>query len=178
MISRLGTCVAFVAIVAACGGDTVTPPEPSATSSPTPGIVAGQVTLDISTEGGAVGGETLVTVTLTNGTDATVTLVRPRWIPNFVKFTVIDSDGSPMPFYGPHSLLKALGEEGFVTVEPGQSTSEVLDLERGFQLDAGSYTVFAEYRNAAEGSHEGGRALIFEHGDGPVSPTIELVVAP
>ena len=177
MISRLGTFITCVALLAACGGDTAEPSESTTTSPPT-GIVAGEITMDIATEGGTVGGETLVTVTLTNGTDATVTLVRPRWIPNFVKFTIIDSDGNSMPFYGPHSLLKALGDEGFVTVEPGQSSSEVLDLERGFQLEAGTYAITAEYRNAAEGSHEGGRALIFEHGDGPTSPTIELVVAP
>ena len=176
MIRSFGMLIGLAFVVASCGGE----PDPtrSPATNPPAAIAAGEITLNIATEGGTVGGATLIMVTLTNGTDAPVTLVRPRWIPNFVKFTVLDEAGNPMPFYGPHSLLKALGDGGFVTLQPSQSTSEMLDLEPGYQLDAGTYRVSAEYRNAAEGSHDGGRALIFEHGDGPTTSSVELVMAP
>ncbi len=117
-------------------------------------------------------------VTLTNGTSETVTLVRPTWIPNFVKFTVRDSAGTSMPFYGPQNLLRPLEADGFVTLAPGESAEEVLDLGPGFQLDPGTYLITAEYRNPAGGSHEGERAVIFEHGEGPQSEPIEAEVSP
>lgn len=177
--------IAVVLVASACGGDDaepVTSPSQDTTTTTTTttlaGIAAGSVMIGISTDGGKVGGPTLVTVTLTNGADHPVTLVRPRWIPNFVRFTVLDATGDPMPFYGPQVQLRPLGDEGFVLLGPGLSTSEILDLGPGYQLDAGTYTVSAEYRNPEGGSHEGGRALGFEHGDGPVSATIELVVVP
>lgn len=177
--------IAMVLVASACGGDDAEPAASSSqgtaattTTTTLAGIAAGSVMISISTDGGKVGGPTLVTVTVSNGADHPVTLVRPRWIPNFVRFTVLDSAGDPMPFYGPQVQLRPLGDEGFVLLGPGLSTSEILDLGPGYQLDAGTYTVSAEYRNPEGGSHEGGRALGFEHGEGPVSASIELVVVP
>jgi len=136
------------------------------------------ISLEISGQGGVAEGSAEITVTLTNGSDAAVTLVRPTEFPNFVSFTVTDSDGNRMPFYGPYLRLAPHGDDGFVTLAPGESTTEILDIGPGYLLDAGTYTVTATYLNPAGGSHEGTRALVFEPDDGPDSNSIEIVVTP
>ena len=65
-----------------------------------------------------------------------------------------------------------------MTVAPGESVTEIVDIGVGFQLDAGTYRVSAEYRNPAGGSHEGTRASTFEPGAGSLSEPIEVVVTP
>ena len=134
--------------------------------------------LEISGDGGVAEGTVEIAVTLSNESGADVTLVRPTQFPNFVSFTVTDSDGNRMPFYGPYLRLAPLGDDGFVTLAPGESTTETLDIGPGYLLDAGTYTVTATYLNPAGGSHEGTRALVFEPDDGPVSDSIEIVVTP
>ena len=158
--------VAIAVVVSACSNS-----EPTATQDE-------GLNLALSTGGGTVDGPIEVAVTLTNNTDSTVTLVRPTTIPNFVGFKVTDANGERMPFYGPHRRLVPLGDDGFVTLGPSESTSEILDLGPGYQLDEGTYTVTAEYRNPAGGSHEGTRAVVFEPGEGLGSPSVELVVSP
>lgn len=136
------------------------------------------LSISITANGGSAEGPLEVTVTLTNGTEESLTLVRPTFIPNFVAFEVLDADGNLMPFYGPHLRLVPLGDDGFVTLAPGESTTEVLDIGEGYQLDAGTYLVTADYRNPAGGSHEGTKAVVIEPGDGPFSVQIEVVVTP
>ena len=170
LMKRWTMGLATIALVAsACGASEATS---TPTSTPDDGLV-----IALSTAGGTVDGPIEVTVTLTNNTDSAVTLVRPTKIPNFVGFRVTDAEGSRMPFYGPQDRLTPLGDDGFVTVAPGESTREVLDLGPGYQLDEGTYSVTAEYRNPAGGSHQGTRAIVFEPGEGPSSGSIELVVS-
>ena len=58
------------------------------------------LSISIASDGGTAEGQIDVTVTLTNGTDRTLTLVRPTHVPNFVAFVVLDANGTRMPFYG------------------------------------------------------------------------------
>lgn len=136
------------------------------------------LSMELASSGGTAGGEIPITVTLINGTDEPLVLVRPTYTPNFVTFWVEAVDGEVMPFFGPHRQLRPLGDDGFVTLGPGESTSEQIDLGPGYRLDAGTYVIWAEYRNPAGGSHEGTRAIVFETGEGPVAAPIQVVVAP
>lgn len=164
MTIRAGVLTALVLLASACTSGGAAPEA--------------ALSMELSSEGGVAGGEILVTVTLVNGTDEPLFLVRPTFIPNFVSFTVEAEDGTLMPYFGPHRQLRPLDDDGFVTVEPGASTSEQLDLGPGFRLPPGTYRVWAEYRNSAGGSHQGTRAIVFESGEGPVAAPIELVVSP
>ena len=166
-VRRLATSLLLLALVAS-----------ACSSSGSEPVAAEGITLEISGDGGVAEGPAEITVTLTNEADSDVTLVRPTHLPNFVSFKVSDSDGNGMPFFGPFLLLAPLGDDGFVTLAPGESTTETLDIGPGYLLDEGTYTVTAKYLNPAGGSHEGTRALIFEPDDGPVSASIEIVVTP
>lgn len=192
--SRVGrSTIAIVLLLGGCGGggdagddtvattvetaDSTIDSTPSTSDVDAAGETAGAVDLALATDGGRTGGPLEVRVELTNNTDDSVTVVRPFLAPNFVSFHVEDGEGTSMPFYGPHPQLRPLGDEHFVVLAPDESVIEIIDLESGYQLDPGTYTVSAEYLNPAAGSHEGNRAAIFEPGDGPLAEPIELEVS-
>ncbi len=83
-----------------------------------------------------------------------------------------------MPFLGPHYRFAPLEDEFFVELAPGEEVDHTFDLSIGYRLEAGNYEVIAEYLNPAGGSHEGTRAIVFEPGDGPMSPAISLEISP
>jgi len=117
----------------------------------------------------------VVTVTLTNNTSETALVVRPTETPNFVLFVVADSAGEQVPYLGTYPQLKPLTDDGFATLAPGEATSATFDLQELFGLEQGRFSVEAEYRNPARGSHEGAAAVVFEPGEGPTAvATIEV----
>lgn len=164
-MARWAVLLALLLALASCTGDGAEP-APIALS------------MELASSGGMAGGEIPVSVTLINGTDDSLVLVRPTYTPNFVTFWVESESGELMPFFGPHRQLRPLDDDGFVTLGPGESTSEQIDLGPGYRLEAGTYVIWAEYRNPAGGSHEGTRAVVFETGEGPVAAPIQVVVAP
>jgi hypothetical protein len=174
--------------VAGCGGGGETPAETgvstpttqaeSTTSTPSTTAASAPLTFTVEASEASAAGPVPVTVTLTNTGDGTLTVVRPFVTPNFVRFQVTGADGTPLEFLGPYLRLEPLGDADFVDLAPGDSVTHRLDLSGGYAFTPGTYTVSAEYRNPADGSHEGGRAVTFEPGAGVLSPEVTLEVGP
>ena len=157
---------ALALALGACIGD-------GSSSGPTDGLK-----LEISSSGGPSVGPVPIEVTLSNRSDRRMTVVRPFVSPIFVRFTVIDTAGSNVLFVGPQLKLAPLDDEDFVDLEPGGVVTGRFDLAPLFDLQAGEYTVSAEYRNPPEGPHEGGRAFTAKAGEGIVADAITIEVVP
>ena len=168
-MSRSAIAVAaLLLVVAACGGDEALP---AATVAPEGGLQ-----LELNSPGGPIGGPIPITVTLTNGTEDTVTVARPFFTGNIVSFTVEDGAGNPIPFDGPFAELEPLHDDRIATLAPGESASHDFDLAEHFMLEAGTYTVGAEYR--FQPPEEGSRVLAVAPGEGPRAAGISVEVTP
>jgi len=126
------------------------------------------LTLTLSADGEAV------TVTLANTSSESIRVVRPTVTPNFVLLVITDADGVELPYLGTYKELVPLTEDGFTTLEPGDSTAAEFDLGILFPLETGDYTLAAEYRNPELGTHQGTSAVIFEPGEGIVASPITV----
>lgn len=155
-------------VAAACGGDEALP---AATVAAEPGL-----RLELTSPGGPVGGPIPLTVTLTNGTESTVTVARPFFAGNIVAFTVEDGAGDLIPFDGPYAELEPLHDDRIATLAPGESVSHDFDLANHFMLEAGTYTVTAGYR--FQPPEEGSRVLAVAPGEGPQAAGISVEVTP
>ena len=158
---------ALLLVVAACGGDEVLPAAVVSESG---------LLLELSSPGGPAGGPIPITVTLTNGTGDTLTVARPFFAGNIVAFTVEDGADNLIPFDGPFAELEPLHDDRIATLGPGESASHDFDLADHFMLEAGSYTVTAEYR--FQPPEEGSRALAVAPGEGPRAAGISVEVTP
>jgi hypothetical protein len=160
---------ALLLVVAACGGDEVLPAAVVSESG---------LLLELSSPGGPAGGPIPITVTLTltNGTTDTVTVARPFFAGNIVSFTVEGDAGNPIPFDGPFAQLEPLHDDRIASLAPGESVSNDFDLAEHFMLEAGSYTVTAEY--LFQPPIEGSRALAVAPGEGPAAAGISVEVTP
>jgi len=155
-------------VVAACGGDEALP---AATVAAEPGLQ-----LELTSPGGPAGGPIPITVTLTNGTGEALTVARPFFAGNIVAFTVEDGAGNPIPFNGPYAELEPLHDDRIATLGPGESASHDFDLAEHFSLEAGTYTVTAEYRY--QPPEDGSRVLAVAPGTGPEAAGISVEVTP
>lgn len=174
---RSSLIISFAALaLAACGGSDGDPEAPMADDA---GAAANSsVALHLESDGGAPTGPIEVTAVLTNVGDEPITVVEPFVMPNLVSFRVTGPDGERVPFVGPHPELPPLEDGRFLVLEPDESTSWTFDLAAGYVLDSGTHTISAEYLNPSNAPHAGGRALVFEPGDGPEAPPIIIEVAP
>ena len=115
-----------------------------------------EVTLEPAESTVPLGEPINLTVRLTNVGSDPVTVVKPFFSPNLVRFEVTDAEGDVLPFNGPFARLRPFLEADFVDLEPGASVEESFDLAQLYEIEStGSFTVVAEYTNFDDGSQAG-----------------------
>jgi hypothetical protein len=190
-LTRVGSMVIVAALLlVACGGngDTDESAAPSTSSTAAPATTSedsttssapadrGPLGLTVAVGEDPRGGLAPLEVTLTNHTEAEVTVVRPFVTPHFVVFGVIGPSGEEIPFDGPYPRLEPLTDADVAVLAPGESVSAVFDLADHFALPRGELTVTAEYR--AREVHHGGLATTIDPDDPVVADPLTIEVAP
>ena len=162
--------VAGAVVLVGCGGGEDAPSDDGAADG-----LPLRVTLEIDGSAFDAGEAIAATVTLTNRSDETLTVLRPFRVPSPVIFIVIDADGKEAGYEGLFGDRKPHAADRFVELEPGNATDGEFNLADGYYLPAGEYTVIARYSNADDGADHGLAALLTGDDDFDSTPvTIEV----